>query len=91
MDGFKLKSKIEISYELIDAIAQRVIEITKPRIIQIEPPEVTYTVNEVAKMLDKDQTTVRRHIKNGLLVATKNGKSFTITQTNFNNYINGKY
>lgn len=49
-----------------------------------------YTVPEVAKMLKKAEETVRLHIRIGLLKAGKTGKSWSISQTNLNNYISNE-
>lgn len=49
-----------------------------------------YTVPEVAKMLKKAEETVRLHIRMGLLKAGKTGKSWSISQTNLNNYISNE-
>jgi len=49
-----------------------------------------YKVSEVAKMLNKAEETVRLHIRLGLLKAGKTGKSWSISQTNLNNYISNE-
>jgi excisionase family DNA binding protein len=51
-----------------------------------EESETFYTVNEVAKKLKKQPQTIRYHINNGLLAATKTGKSWTITENNLKLY-----
>ena len=50
--------------------------------------EKEYTVQEVAKLKRLDPTTVRRHIKNNILKASKCGKSYRITEESLNNYHN---
>lgn len=48
----------------------------------------TYTVGDVAKTTKTDQQTIRRHIKNKLLKATKVGRGYIITHQNLINYLN---
>lgn len=50
----------------------------------------TLTVKDVAKILNKDDTTILRYIKNRLIKATKIGKDWIITQQSLLNYIDGK-
>ena len=52
--------------------------------------QLKYTVNEVAKMSKKQPQAIRYHIQQGLLIAEKVGKSWLISQTNFNKYINNE-
>lgn len=50
----------------------------------------TFTVKEVAKILNCNETTILRYIKKKLLIATKPGKDWIITQESLKNYIDGK-
>lgn len=79
---------------VVNAIAKKVIELTGiDKKIESSISEnlfgKTYTINEVAKIVSKSPQTIRRHIKEGLLVAEKTGKSWTVTKINLENYVNG--
>ena len=50
----------------------------------------TLTVNDVAKMLNRNPTTILRYLDKGLIKATKPGKDWIITQESLTNYIDGK-
>lgn len=50
----------------------------------------TFTIEDVAKILNKDSTTILRYIKKKLLKASKPGKEWIITQQSLTNYIDGK-
>jgi len=79
---------IKLSEENLDAIAEKVVAIqnkNKPPDKSLE--EIQYTVNEVAEMSKREAQTIRKHIKIGLLIAEKSGKSWLISQTNYNKYI----
>jgi len=82
----ELEFTIKASPGLIEAIADRVIEKT---MTEFEAKEVTYTVKEVAKRVNKTGQTIGNHIRKGLLKANKTGKSWTITEQHLNNYIYG--
>lgn len=49
----------------------------------------TFSVDEVAKMVNKHKSTILRHIKKGILKASKPGETYIITQKSLNNYIDG--
>ena len=46
------------------------------------------TIKDVAKILNKDKTTVLRYIEKGLIKAKKKGKDWIITQQSLIDYIN---
>ena len=50
----------------------------------------TLTVLEVARILSIDKTTVYSYLRQGLIKGTQVGKHWRVTQTNLENYINGK-
>ena len=50
----------------------------------------TFTSNEVAKILNRNPTTILRYLDKGLIKATKPGKDWIITQESLTNYIDGK-
>lgn len=84
-----VKIEIELSNEMIERIADKIILKKKHNIID-ERKEEIYTVEKVANIIKKSTYTIRRHIKLGILKAERPGKSYIITYTNLNNYINGK-
>ena len=50
----------------------------------------TLNVRDVAKILNKYETTILRYIKRKTIKATKPGKEWIITQESLTKYINGK-
>ena len=82
----ELEFKVNASAQLIDAIADKVIEKTKPA--AEKKPDKVFTVNQIANEVGKTPQTIRMHIIKGLLIAKKTGKSFSITQSNFDKYVN---
>lgn len=79
---------IKLSEENLDAIAEKVVAIQNKNKLPDKPlEEIQYTVNEVAKMSKREAQTVRKHINIGLLIAEKSGKSWLISQNNYNKYI----
>lgn len=88
MDPQEISVTIKLTAAMVNAIAHRVAEIQGPQ--TISKVDLTYTVKEVASMLDKTTTTITRHIRLDLLEAHKIGKSYIITQNNLKNYINAK-
>lgn len=50
----------------------------------------TLTIRDVAKILNKDETTILRYIKRKILKASKPGKEWIITQESLTKYIDGK-
>jgi len=75
--------------EIIGLITDIIIEKQKDIIYtQPKPAEINLTVNEVAKRVNKSVPTITRHIRLGLLTATKAGgsKSWVITEDNYINY-----
>lgn len=49
----------------------------------------TLTIKDVAKILNRNETTILRYINKKILVASKKGKQWLITKESLNNYING--
>lgn len=54
---------------------------------KVNKPEKLFTVKEVAEMTSRTPWTVRMHISAKILKATKVGKSWLITEKEYNNYI----
>ena len=87
--------KAKLSEQDVKAIAKEVAEINSkkekvPKEKKEKTADVFYTVNEVAETLKKAPETIRYHIRQKLLKASKTGKSYSISLTNLNNYINGE-
>jgi len=72
---------------LVEAVARKIIELTGQ---EIKDQELTYTVEEVAKLTDKSVQTIRLHINNGLLKAHKVGHPWAIKDSNLKDYLHGK-
>ena len=87
-DNFKITITGISDEALINAIAERVIEITNPGFFKQQ--EIYYSVNEVAKIVGVKPQTIRRHIKDKILFAEKPGKNHRISESNLKLYINGK-
>lgn len=81
---------MKLSDENINAIAARVVEIQKennPK-PEAESKSKLFTVKQVAEWTNKTENTIARHIRDKILKADKVGKSWLITEENFNKYIN---
>jgi len=85
---------LKLSPENLNVIAEKVVQIQNKKKKEAEKPsldeELQYTVNEVAKMTKRQPWTIRDHISRGLLLGSKVGKSFLISSTNYNKYINNE-
>lgn len=101
MDSQEITFNITFTSQLLDAIANKVVEKGgKPLLSAIsekiiannktENIEYDYSVNEVAKVTNKSTHTIRRHINKKLLKAYKVGKSWRITENNLKLYLNGE-
>lgn len=89
MDPQEINVTIKVTPEIIDAIAEKVIEKTNNTTPKNDS-KLLFTINEVVKMTLRKKDTIYRHIRAGLLIANKSGKSYLITEENLNNYIHGK-
>lgn len=49
----------------------------------------TYTVEEVAQLLDISVRTVREYIRKGKLKAVKVGNKYIISEDNYRHFVNG--
>ena len=84
---------VNLSEEAIHRIAQQVAVINKndePLTVETSISSrkgIPYTVKEVAEMVKFSEGTVTRHIRNKLLGATKVGKSWKISEENYQKYI----
>lgn len=84
---------LKLSPENLNVIAEKVVQIQNKKKKEAEKPappdeQRQYTVNEVAEMTKRTPWTIRNHIDLGLLKASKVGKSWLISSTNYNKYIN---
>ena len=84
----EIQLKATLSPKDLKDIAQEVAIINnKEAKAEVNKPEKLYTVNEVAEMTSRTPWTVRMHINAKILKATKVGKSWLITEKEYNNYI----
>lgn len=83
-----IKVEVELSENAIEEIVKRVKAKDNKKPNKAVTPLKTYTLSEVAKILKVGNTTVVRHIKNGLIKATKPGQSYIITHENLTQYLN---
>lgn len=86
----ELSFKIQLTSEMIDSIAHRVLELQPKSELPEDNSHILYTVKEVASITNQCVATVYKHIALDMLIAPKIGKSRTVTYNNLNNYINGK-
>jgi len=84
--------KAKLSDQDVKLIAKEVAAINSSKNLKLiaKEQEKQYTVNEVAEMTSKTPWTVRQHVKAGLLNASKVGKSFLISESNYKKYINNE-
>ena len=85
--------EIKLTNELIDAVADRVIEKTAA-IKEKEAPKGDelefYTVKQIVQITQKSNLTIRNHINAGLLKAEKIGKSFLVSKEDLKTYLKQK-
>lgn len=79
---------VDLTEKVLEAVSNRIIEITNPDFFKDQ--ETTYTVKEAARLADCTAQTIGNHIRAGILIATKVGKSYKITESNLKAYINGE-
>ena len=87
--------KIEITANLppetIKQIAEQCarIMVQDHQVVSGEEPN-NYTTKEVAYLLNKSTATIQRHCDQGIMEATKRGKSWIITKENLKTYRDSK-
>ena len=77
--------------DFVEKVAKKVASLNrepKRKLVIPTSEELQYTVGEVADMSKQSEGTITRHIRTGLLIASKVGKSWKITQNNYLKYIN---
>lgn len=85
----EISVKAKLSEQDVKLIAKEVAIINAPKKQEQAFQEKQYTVKEVAYMTTRTPWTIRKHITDDkILTATKVGKSWLISQTNYNKYIN---
>lgn len=87
-----MKLEVELSQDSINKIAKIVADINykkepKREVINPTSQDFQYSVREIAKMCKQSERNIRIHIRAKLLVATKIGKSWKISQENYLKYI----
>ena len=77
--------------DLDDAFLERIEQRLSQRQKKRQEAKKFYTINEVALLAKTTAQTIRRHIKQGLLKASKKGgKSYLVSQQSLDNYFNPK-
>jgi excisionase family DNA binding protein len=82
VDSLSKKVMRNIMDKIEEELNQNPLESTKHR---------NYTVKEVAALTKRAHPTITRHIRIGLLKASKVGKSWLISEENYQNYKNNAY
>lgn len=77
-----------VAKEFLNTFKDELIENISNKIIESNQIQQLYTVKEVSRLLGISEKAVCRHIDNGLLKASKPGKSFIIKQNDINEYLN---
>jgi excisionase family DNA binding protein len=89
---FKDKMAREIASQLLERGGKKMLEAIATIAINMKKEEnaidPTYTVYEVASLTNKNHNTILAHIRRGLLKASRPGKNYLITKTNYDEYIN---
>lgn len=91
MDGRRVYQVEVISESDLGQIVEKAVALKMDKILsilsKIEKGK-TYSVNEVAKITNQTPETVRRHIRNDLILkANRTGRSYIITQEQFEDYL----
>lgn len=85
--------EVKLSEEAEDKLADRIVEklIAKnnsKKDSEQSKKEKLYKVSDVVDNTGQSESTVTRHIREGLLIASKVGKFWLINEENYKNYIN---
>lgn len=79
-----INMEVKLAQEDIEAIATSVaIKLKK----DIREKPIVYSVKEVAKILNRHPNTIRNYIDKNLLLASKVGRDFEITQESLDAYL----
>lgn len=88
MQGINIQ--IPITQEIINEIASAVVEMIDSK-KQIEPKakftKTYFTVKEASEYSGKSKQLLTAHIRIGMLIASKSGKSYSILKDNLDNYL----
>lgn len=89
-DNKPITLTVSISPELLNPFLQEITKIFQNNLKETKPEVYYLSVKEAAKLANRSVDTIRRHINEGRLLASKkDGKSYQISNNNFENYING--
>lgn len=86
-----MKITFDMPDDFVDKVAKKVAILNREPKRELFIPtneELQYTVGEVAEMSKQSKQTIARHCRDGLITASKVGKSWKITQNNYLKYIN---
>lgn len=85
-----MKLEAELSDDTMDKLAVKVAA-NIVGLLNNQPQskkEKLYTVSDICENTGQSESTVTRHIRLGLMKASKVGKSWLVTEENYKNYIN---
>ncbi len=87
--------QVKLSPETIQSIAKCVVDLISKKeetaiCFDSDGNEKQYTIKEVVAKTKKGRLTIYSHINKGLLVASKRGKSFLISHSNLQKYLNNE-
>ena len=77
---------IELPDNFIEQVAEKVMQLQDTPTPEYSKP--FFNVKEVSKMLEIHPGTLRKHIRDDILSASKPGRSYLITEDEFNTYRN---
>lgn len=86
----EVKLSEEAEDSLAEKIAEKIIAKSNNKNTKQSKKEKLYRVSDVADNTDQSKSTITRHIRDGLLVGSKVGKFWLITEENYKNYINNQ-
>ena len=76
---------VELPDNFIEQVAEKVMQLQDDPTPEISKP--FFNVKEVSKMLEIHPRTIAKHIRIGLLKASKPGKSYIISENSLTKYI----
>lgn len=87
MKKLKASEVIDIDDKFIEAVSERLKNKSEAKEVKKDEVQRVYTVHQVAFKINKKAATVRRHISEGILNATKIGKSWIVTREDLQTYL----
>jgi hypothetical protein len=85
-ETIKAEFEFSISDQQMNIIAQRAATILEKKQSNVDANK-NYSVNQVAKITNLTTQTIRTHCRNNILIASKTGKNYNITQASLNQYL----